>query len=91
MIDFMTLLGGFLVGLFRSHAAREAEMAFLRHQLLVLKRSAPPGLRFRTADRLLFVLASERVPSLLALEIPRSRRSAFDPDRDPRSDSDDQS
>jgi hypothetical protein len=28
MIDFLKLLGGSLVGLFRSHAAREAEMAF---------------------------------------------------------------
>jgi hypothetical protein len=39
MIDFLKLLGGLLVGLFRSHAAREAEMAFLRQQLIVLKRS----------------------------------------------------
>ena len=30
MIDLLKLLGGFLVGLFRSQAAREAEMAFLR-------------------------------------------------------------
>jgi len=30
MIDFLKLLGGSLVGLFRSHATREAEMAFLR-------------------------------------------------------------
>jgi hypothetical protein len=43
MIDLLKLLGGLLVGLFRSHAAREAEMAFLRQQLLVLKRSAPGG------------------------------------------------
>jgi hypothetical protein len=45
MIDPLKLLGGLLVGLFRSHAAREAEMAFLRQQLLVLKRSAPARLR----------------------------------------------
>ena len=30
MIDLLQLLAGWLVGLFRSHAAREAEMAFLR-------------------------------------------------------------
>ena len=36
------------VGLFRSHAGREAEIVFLRHQLLVLSRSAPPRLRPRT-------------------------------------------
>ena len=28
MIDLLKLLGGLLVGVFRSHAAREAEMAF---------------------------------------------------------------
>jgi hypothetical protein len=28
---------------------------FLRHQLLVLRRSAPPRLRLRTTDRLIFV------------------------------------
>ena len=33
MIDLLKLLGGLLVGLFRSHVAREAEMAFLRQQL----------------------------------------------------------
>jgi hypothetical protein len=36
MIDLLKLPRGLLVGLFRSHAAREAEMAFLRQQLLVL-------------------------------------------------------
>jgi len=55
MIDFLKLLGGFLVGVFRSHAAREAEMAFLRQQLVVLQRSAPARLRLRTADPLIFV------------------------------------
>ena len=46
MIDLLKLL----VGVFRSHAAREAEMAFLRQQLVVLKRSAPARLRLRTAE-----------------------------------------
>src|SRR5271169_5095345 len=46
---------GLLVGVFRSHAAREAEMAFLRQQLVALQRSAPARLRLRTADRLIFV------------------------------------
>ena len=36
----MKLLSGLLVGLFRSHAARAAETAFFRQQLVVLKRSA---------------------------------------------------
>ena len=50
MIGLLKLLGGLLVGLLRSHAAREAEMAFLRQQLVVLKRSAPARLRLRTAE-----------------------------------------
>ena len=65
MHDLLKLLGGFLVGLFRSQAAREAEMAFLRQQLLVLKRSAPARLRLRRADRLIFVWLYRLFPSLL--------------------------
>jgi hypothetical protein len=55
MIDLLKLLGGLLAGAFRSHAAREAELAFLRQQLVALQRSAPARLRLRTADRLIFV------------------------------------
>ena len=65
MIDLWKLLGGLLVGLFRSRAAREAEMAFLRQQLVVLQRSAPARLRLRTADRLIFVWLYRLFPSLL--------------------------
>src|SRR5712671_4857579 len=65
MIDFLKLLGGLLAGVFRSHAAREAEMAFLRQQLVVLQRSAPARLRLRTADRLIFVWLYRLFPSLL--------------------------
>jgi hypothetical protein len=65
MMDLLKLLGGLLVGVFRSHAAREAEMAFLRRQLLVLKRSAPAKLRLRTADRLIFVWLYRLFPCLL--------------------------
>src|SRR5215468_2285995 len=65
MIDLLKLLGGLLVGLFRSRAAREAEMAFLRQQLVVLQRSAPARLRPRTADRLIFVWLYRLFPSLL--------------------------
>jgi hypothetical protein len=54
MLDLLKLLGGLLAGLFRSHAAREAETAFLRQQLVILKRSAPARLRLRPADRLIF-------------------------------------
>ena len=65
MIDLLKLLGELLVGVFRSHAAREAEMAFLRQQLVVLQRSAPARLRLRSADRLIFVWLYRLYPSLL--------------------------
>ena len=65
MIDLFKLLGGLLVGLFRSHAARAAETAFLRQQLVVLKRSAPARLRLRPADRLIFVWLYRLFPSVL--------------------------
>src|SRR5438477_12888843 len=65
MIDLFNLLGRLIVGAFRSHAAREAEMAFLRQQLLLLKRAAPARLRLRTADRLIFVWLYRLFPSVL--------------------------
>jgi hypothetical protein len=65
MLDLLKLLGGVLVGVFRSHAAREAETAFLRQQLVVLQRSAPARLRLRTADRLIFVWLYRLFPSVL--------------------------
>jgi hypothetical protein len=49
LIDLLKLLGGLLVGVFRSHAARQAETAFLRHQLVVLRRSEPARLRMPMA------------------------------------------
>jgi hypothetical protein len=41
MLDLLKLLSRVLVGVFRSYAAREAETAFLRQQLVVLQRSTP--------------------------------------------------
>src|SRR5215831_7016729 len=64
MLDLLKLLGGLLVGRFRAHAAREAETAFLRQQLVILKRSAPARLRLRTADRLIFVWLYRLFPSV---------------------------
>ena len=74
MIDFLKLLGGLLVGLFRSHAAREAELAFLRQQLIVLKRPAPARLRFRKADRLIFVWLYRRSHRSLRLRPSSSQK-----------------
>ena len=65
MLDLLKLLRGLLVGLFRSHAAREVETAFIRQQLVVLKRSAPARLRLRPADRLIFVWLYRLCPSVL--------------------------
>jgi len=65
MLDLLKLLIGLLGGLFRSLAAREAETAFLRQQIVVLKRSALARLRLRTADRLIFVWLYRLFPSLL--------------------------
>src|ERR1700741_2126767 len=69
MLDLLKLLSGLLVGLFRSHAARAAETAFLRQQLVVLQRSAPARLRLRTADRLFFVWLYRLFPSLVGAAI----------------------
>src|SRR5215470_3932353 len=69
MIDLLKLLGGALVGLFRSHASREAEMAFLRQQLFILKRSVPARLKLRNADRLIFVWLHGLFPSLLGAAV----------------------
>ena len=64
MLDLLKLLSGLLVGLFRSQAAREVETAFLRQQLVVLRRSAPARLRLRPADRLIFVWLYRLCPSV---------------------------
>jgi hypothetical protein len=59
-------------------------MAFLRQQLLVLKRSAPARLRLRNADRLIFVWLYRLFPSLLGAAVifkpetlVRGHRSGF--------------
>jgi transposase InsO family protein len=69
MIDLFKLLRGWLIGLLRSRAARDAEIMFLRQQLLVLKRSAPPRLRLRIADRVIFVWLYRRFPSLVGAAV----------------------
>ena len=74
MIDLLKLLGGFLVGLFRSQAAREAEMAFLRQQLLVLKRRAGTR-RSRLASRSCVRCRSRQQP----VQVEQSQRREPDP------------
>src|SRR6266508_544366 len=65
MIDFLRLLCGALVGLFRSSARREAEILVLRHQINVLRRQAPKRPALNNVDRLLFVWLSRLVPTTL--------------------------
>jgi hypothetical protein len=43
MIDLLKRLGGLLVGVFRSHAAREAEMAFLLDRISHIGGRADSG------------------------------------------------
>jgi hypothetical protein len=72
MIDFLRLLCGALVGLFRSNAPREAEILVLRHQLNVLRRKAPKRPALSNLDRLLLVWLYRLVPSTLeALTVVR--------------------
>jgi hypothetical protein len=54
-----------LASLRRSCVSREAEILFLRQQLVVLRRSAPARLRLKDTDRLIFVWLYRLFPSLL--------------------------
>ena len=65
MIEALKPFGGLLVSLFRSRAALQAEIMFLRQQMLLLTRSAPPRIRLRNRDRLIFVWLYGMFPSLL--------------------------
>jgi hypothetical protein len=52
-----------------SQARREAEILYLRQQLIVLKRSAPARPRLRATDRLIFVCLYRLFPSLIDASI----------------------
>ena len=54
MGNLLKLIWYFVVGLFRSRAALEAEIVVLRHQLNVLRRKAPKRLVFSNCDRFVF-------------------------------------
>jgi hypothetical protein len=53
-----------LAWLRNSQARREAEILYLRQQLIVLKRSAPARPRLRATNRLIFVCLYRLFPSL---------------------------
>jgi transposase InsO family protein len=65
MLAVLHSLGMFIVDLFKSRRRLEAENLFLRHQLSIALRRAPPRLRLRGSDRALLVWMTRLWPSLL--------------------------
>jgi hypothetical protein len=55
MVAILHALGMFVADMFKSGFWLEAENLFLRHQLNIALRRAPPGLRLRGADQVLLV------------------------------------
>jgi hypothetical protein len=64
MCDACKLLWSLFLGLFPSRASLEAENLALRQQIIVLRRTAPKGLRFNRFDRLIFVGLYRLFPDL---------------------------
>src|SRR5262245_65989892 len=65
MFAILHALGMFVAGLFKSRTRLEAENLFLRHQLSIALRRAPPRLRLRGSDRALLLWMTRLWPSLL--------------------------
>ena len=65
MFAILHALGMFFADLFKSRSRLEAENLFLRHQLNIALRQAPPRLRLRGSDRALLVWITRLWPSLL--------------------------
>jgi hypothetical protein len=65
MLAILNSLGMFIVTLFKSRCRLEAENLFLRHQLRIALRHAPPRPRLRGSDRALLVWMTQLWPSLL--------------------------
>jgi hypothetical protein len=64
MSAILHALGVFVADLFKSRSRLGAENLFLRHQLNVALRQAPPRLRLRGFDRALLVWMTRLRPSL---------------------------
>src|SRR6266404_5617223 len=69
MTHLLRFVGALVRWLRRSPAEREAEIVYLRQQLIVLKRSAPARPKLRATDRLMFVCLYRLFPSLLDASI----------------------
>ena len=65
MFSVLALFRALLSWMRGSRTSRDAEILFLRQQLLVLKRMVPARLRLRNSDRLIFVWLYRLFPSLL--------------------------
>jgi hypothetical protein len=65
MLAVLHSLAMFIVDLFKSPRRLEVENLFLRHQLSIALRRAPPRLRLRGSDRALLVWMTRLWPSLL--------------------------
>jgi transposase InsO family protein len=65
MLAVLHSLGMFIVDLLKSRRRLEAENLFLRHQLSIALRHAPPRLRLHGSDRALLVWMTRLWPSLL--------------------------
>jgi transposase InsO family protein len=65
MFSILHALGMFVADLFKSGSRLEAENLFLRHQLNIALRRAPPRLRLHGSDRALLVWMTKLWPSLL--------------------------
>jgi len=67
MFSILHALGIFVADLFKSRSRLEAENLFLRHQLNIVLRRAPPRLRLRGVDRALLVWMTRLWPGLLGM------------------------
>jgi transposase InsO family protein len=67
MIAILHALGMFAADVFKSWNRLEAENLFLRHQLNIVLRRAPPRLRLRAVDRALLVWMTRLWPGLLGM------------------------
>jgi hypothetical protein len=65
MFAILHTVGIFVIDLFKPRRRLEAENLFLRHQLNIALRRAPPRLRLRGSDRALLVWLVRLWPSLL--------------------------
>jgi hypothetical protein len=65
MLGILRALGWIIGSRFRSRERLEAENLTLRHQVIVLRRSAPRRLQLRSSDRFLFVWLYRLYPGVL--------------------------